>query len=119
MHPHPLAAITLQDVDTFEHDGAVCLSGVFGKEWLDYLAVARDCIVFHGLTIHGAPGNPSSQRRRRAISTTRLGDDTTYVERAGLVEPHIEKSSSTATRSIVPIFRKYGREKPNLRRHES
>ena len=49
-----------------------------------------DCIVFHGLTIHGAPGNSSSQRRRRAVSTTWLGDDTTYIERSGLMEPHIE-----------------------------
>ena len=51
-----------------------------------------DCIVFHGLTIHGAPGNPSSERRRRAVSTTWLGDDTTYIERPGMMEPHIEDS---------------------------
>ena len=49
-----------------------------------------DCIVFHGLTIHGAPGNSSGERRRRAVSTTWLGDDTTYIERPGMMEPHIE-----------------------------
>ena len=51
-----------------------------------------DCIVFHGLTIHGAPGNPSSERRRRAVSTTWLGDDTTFIERSGLMEPHLPNS---------------------------
>lgn len=59
-------------------------------EILKWELARGDCIVFHGLTIHGAPGNPSSQRRRRAISTTWLGDDTTYIERAGLMEPHID-----------------------------
>lgn len=49
-----------------------------------------DCIVFHPLMIHGAAGNPRIDRRRRAISTTWLGDDTVYGERADEVEPKIE-----------------------------
>ncbi|MFO0998085.1 MAG: phytanoyl-CoA dioxygenase family protein [Alphaproteobacteria bacterium] len=34
-----------------------------------------DCVVFHGLTLHGAPGNPQKHRRRRALSIVCLGDD--------------------------------------------
>ena len=48
-----------------------------------------DCIVFHPLTIHGSRGNPTPGRRR-AISTTWLGDDCVYAPRAGEVEPRIE-----------------------------
>lgn len=34
-----------------------------------------DCVVFHGLMLHGAPGNPQRDRRRRALSIVCLGDD--------------------------------------------
>lgn len=44
-----------------------------------------DCLVFHGLTVHGAPGNLRRDRRRRALSTTWLGDDAVYAERPGEV----------------------------------
>lgn len=46
-----------------------------------------DCIVFHALTVHGAPGNPSQQRGRRALSTFWMGDDATYAKRPGMVRP--------------------------------
>jgi ectoine hydroxylase-related dioxygenase (phytanoyl-CoA dioxygenase family) len=49
-----------------------------------------DCIAFSAMTLHGSPGNRSSTRRRRAISTTWLGDDAVYGERPGEVEPRIE-----------------------------
>lgn len=49
-----------------------------------------DCIVFHPLMIHGATGNRRTDRRRRAISSTWLGDDTVYGERLREVEPEIE-----------------------------
>jgi ectoine hydroxylase-related dioxygenase (phytanoyl-CoA dioxygenase family) len=45
-----------------------------------------DAIAFHFLTIHGAPGNPSSNRRR-AIATRWLGDDATYAVRSGEISP--------------------------------
>jgi ectoine hydroxylase-related dioxygenase (phytanoyl-CoA dioxygenase family) len=48
-----------------------------------------DCIAFHPMMLHGAPGNASPQRRR-AISTTWLGDDAVYGERQAEVEPRIE-----------------------------
>lgn len=49
-----------------------------------------DCIAFSAMVVHGSPGNRSSTRRRRAISTTWLGDDAVYGERPGEVEPRIE-----------------------------
>ena len=51
-----------------------------------------DCIVFHGLSLHGAPGN-NSARRRRALSTTWLGDDTVFSPRASELEPHFASLS--------------------------
>ena len=49
-----------------------------------------DCIVFHGLTVHGAPGNLSRERRRRALSVIWLGDDTVFAARPGPVRPLFE-----------------------------
>jgi len=49
-----------------------------------------DCIAFHAMMLHGSRGNHSLTRRRRAISTTWLGDDATYGVRPGEVEPRIE-----------------------------
>ena len=46
-----------------------------------------DCIAFHGLALHGARGNPLSNRRR-ALATTWLGDDTVFAPRAGELEAH-------------------------------
>jgi ectoine hydroxylase-related dioxygenase (phytanoyl-CoA dioxygenase family) len=42
-----------------------------------------DCVVFHALTVHGAPGNRSSATRRRALSTRWAGDDVVWVQRRG------------------------------------
>ncbi len=49
-----------------------------------------DCIFFHALTVHGAPGNRSTSRRRRAYATRWLGEDTRYASRPGRVSPPIE-----------------------------
>lgn len=49
-----------------------------------------DCIVFHALTLHGAPGNRSLDCRRRAYATRWLGEDARYAERPGLISPPIE-----------------------------
>jgi len=40
-----------------------------------------DLLIHHSLTIHGSPGNSSSDRRRRAISLRYVGDDATYAVR--------------------------------------
>lgn len=44
-----------------------------------------DCIAFHAMTVHGAPGNDSLVRRRRAVSTRWCGDDARYCVRPGEV----------------------------------
>jgi ectoine hydroxylase-related dioxygenase (phytanoyl-CoA dioxygenase family) len=40
--------------------------------------VPGDCVVHHGLTVHGAPGNSSTATRRRALVSRWLGDDIVY-----------------------------------------
>ena len=49
-----------------------------------------DCIVFHALTVHGAPGNRYHDRWRRAVSTFWMGDDTVFAERPGQVRPSFQ-----------------------------
>lgn len=46
-----------------------------------------DCIAFHSMAVHGALGNASSDRRRRALSTRWLGDGITYREHANVTRP--------------------------------
>lgn len=48
-----------------------------------------DCIAFHALTVHGAPGNASLVRRRRAFATRWFGADARYAARAGQISPPI------------------------------
>ena len=52
-----------------------------------------DCTIHHGLLVHGAPGNLTSDRRRRAYVTRWCGDDVTYDPRPNiqqmLYEPDI------------------------------
>lgn len=45
-----------------------------------------DCIAFHALTLHGAPGN-LSPHRRRAFAARWAGDDVRYVLRPGFMSP--------------------------------
>lgn len=49
-----------------------------------------DVIAFTGLTLHGAPGNRSLERRRRAWALRYLGDRVRWSERPGTVSPPIE-----------------------------
>jgi len=55
-----------------------------------------DCILHHALTLHGAPGNSSSERRRRAYATRWTGDDVTYAPVKG--QPRI----TVETPQLVP-----------------
>lgn len=48
-----------------------------------------DCIAFHGMTLHGAPGNATATSRR-ATSVVMVGDDATYVERPRETQPSYE-----------------------------
>ncbi|HTZ76577.1 MAG TPA: phytanoyl-CoA dioxygenase family protein [Stellaceae bacterium] len=45
-----------------------------------------DAIAFHFLTVHGAPGNFSANRRR-AFAARWLGDDAVYASRPGEISP--------------------------------
>lgn len=45
-----------------------------------------DCIAFHALSLHGAPGNRLSNRRRAVVSRW-TGDDARFVLRAGFMSP--------------------------------
>lgn len=49
-----------------------------------------DVIVFHYRTLHDAPGNPSAEHRRRAVSLRWVGDDATWAERPWQVSPPFE-----------------------------
>lgn len=46
-----------------------------------------DAIAFNYLTVHGAPGNTSSQHSRRVLSTRWLGDNACYIDRGGETSP--------------------------------
>jgi ectoine hydroxylase-related dioxygenase (phytanoyl-CoA dioxygenase family) len=45
-----------------------------------------DCLVHHGMTVHGSPGNASAGVRRRAYSLRWTGDDVTWDPRPGVLE---------------------------------
>lgn len=47
-----------------------------------------DCIVFHWLTLHGAPGN-ATRNRRRAYATRWMGEDARYAARPGEISPDL------------------------------
>ena len=58
-------------------------------ELLRFDAVPGDVIVHHARTVHGAAGNRSATRRRRAISVRYCGDDARYLLRDGAPrKPH-------------------------------
>lgn len=44
-----------------------------------------DCILHHGLSVHGAPGNASTGQRRRAFVTRWAGDDAVYHPRPDIM----------------------------------
>ncbi|MGH8250031.1 MAG: phytanoyl-CoA dioxygenase family protein [Steroidobacteraceae bacterium] len=44
-----------------------------------------DCVVFQAMMVHGAAGNASLVRRRRALATRWCGDDARFVRRVGEV----------------------------------
>ena len=46
-----------------------------------------DAVAFHFLTLHSAPGNHSSDRRRRAFSSRWIGDDAVFAVREGKTSP--------------------------------
>ncbi len=67
-----------------------------------------DCTLHHGLTVHGAPGNASSNVRRRAYITRWAGDDVTYNPRPKLQrmkrDPGIEAGAALDC-ELFPVVR--------------
>jgi len=59
-------------------------------EFLAWDMEPGDVIAFHALTLHGAAGNTSMQRRRRAWATRWCGDDARYAARVGQISPPLE-----------------------------
>ena len=51
-----------------------------------------DCVVFYGLTLHGAAGNVSRTTSRRVLSTRWFGDDARFAERPWEISPPISGS---------------------------
>lgn len=49
-----------------------------------------DCVAFHAMMLHGSRGNASLERRRRALSTTWLGDDAVFGPRPFQPDPVID-----------------------------
>ncbi|MBL8550328.1 MAG: phytanoyl-CoA dioxygenase family protein [Hyphomonadaceae bacterium] len=50
-------------------------------EMLNWDMQPGDCLVHHGLTVHGAGGNTSLDTRRRALATRWIGEDVVYREK--------------------------------------
>jgi ectoine hydroxylase-related dioxygenase (phytanoyl-CoA dioxygenase family) len=50
---------------------------------LSFETAPGDVVVHHARTIHGAPGNASATRRRRAVSVRYVGDDARFHRRPG------------------------------------
>ena len=57
---------------------------------VSYETRAGDALVFSAWTLHGAPGNSSTNKRRAAISTRWLGDDAVWYPHAG-TDPTVSK----------------------------
>jgi ectoine hydroxylase-related dioxygenase (phytanoyl-CoA dioxygenase family) len=56
---------------------------VAARDRLSWAMEPGDAIAFHGLVVHGAGGNRSAQRRRRAVSLRWMGDDAVFDDRPG------------------------------------
>ena len=54
-----------------------------------------DVYVFHGMTVHGSPGNTRRDRRRRGYAVRYIGDDVTYDPRKGVSQPILNEAVST------------------------
>lgn len=52
-------------------------------ELLSWNMKPGDCLVHHGLTVHGAGGNTSKTERRRALATRWVGEDVVYRQIPG------------------------------------
>ena len=56
-------------------------------EILSWTLAPGDCIAFHMLTLHGAPGTATLKTRRRGFSTRWMGDDAVFATRPWATSP--------------------------------
>ncbi|XP_063587630.1 uncharacterized protein LOC134764880 isoform X1 [Penaeus indicus] len=63
-----------------------------------------DVIIFHMKTVHGAPGNTSSNTHRRVLSTRWLGDDAVLATRPWEVSPPITGGLKPGQRAVCDTF---------------
>ena len=75
--------------------------------FLSWTMNAGDCIVHHPLTVHGAEGNFSPQRRRMAISTRYMGSDVRWDPRPATMavtgNPQLPAGSPLVDDTCFPI----------------
>jgi len=94
-HPRKFASENNYPVENEDSDGKIfhnvpveeIESGKF--EVLSWACDPGDCVVFHGMTIHGAKGNHSTSVERRVLSTRWVGEGTTISRRPWTVSPPI------------------------------
>ena len=63
-----------------------------------------DCVVFYGMTLHGAAGNRSQTTARRALSTRWFGDDARFAERPWEISPPITGGLQPGERMACDTF---------------
>lgn len=71
-----------------------------------------DCLVFQAMIVHGAPGNASTNHRRRALSTRWTGDDARYAIRKGevaipLSDPGLQPGAAMDSNAFPVIWRRH------------
>ena len=71
----------------FERDAAAVEAERPKLEVLNWDMQPGDCLVHHGLTVHGAGGNATLNMRRRALATRWIGEDIAYRVREGSHQP--------------------------------
>jgi ectoine hydroxylase-related dioxygenase (phytanoyl-CoA dioxygenase family) len=63
-----------------------------------------DVYVFAGMTVHGAAGNPTIDRRRRGYTVRYCGDDVVYDPRVGVSTPLINETLQAGDRLNSELF---------------
>jgi ectoine hydroxylase-related dioxygenase (phytanoyl-CoA dioxygenase family) len=98
--------------DSAEHQGTDQLEQIPDEETLrtthrivSYELALGDCIAFHGLTVHGAPGNGQAGRRR-AFAARFTGDDARFMLRDGFMSPPPPEADGPAEGAPMdsPVF---------------
>merc|ERR1719341_2520827 len=73
-------------------------------ELLSWACQPGDCVVFHGMTMHGAKGNRSTSLERRVLSTRWVGEGITIAKRPWTVSPPILGGLDYGDRMISDTF---------------